>query len=199
MIASWQEINDKPRQCVEKQRRYSADKGPYSQSYGLPSGHIWLWSWTIKKAEHQRIDAFQLWCWRRLLKVSCTTRRSKQSILRELNPEYSLEGLMPKHQYLGHLMKIDDSFVKFLMLEKIDAEWEEGVRGWDGWMAAITNAMNMNLGKLQETVRDRDSWGAAGYVFAKSWTQLGDWTTRGEGMVGLWKWQGNILSLISWK
>ena len=126
MIASWQEINDKPRQCVEKQRRYSADKGPYSQSYGLPSGHIWLWSWTIKKAEHQRIDAFELWCWRRLLKVSCTTRRSKQSILRELNPEYSLEGLMPKHQYLGHLMKTDDSFVKFLMLEKIDGRMRRG-------------------------------------------------------------------------
>ena len=69
MIASWQESNGKPRQCVEKQRCYSADKGPYSQSYGLPSGHIWLWSWTIKKAEYQRIDAFELWRWRRLLKV----------------------------------------------------------------------------------------------------------------------------------
>ena len=86
MIASWQERYDKPRQCVEKQRHHSADEGPYNQSYGLPSGHVQLW--TVKKEECQRIDAFELWCWRRLLKVPWTVRRSSQSILREINLEY---------------------------------------------------------------------------------------------------------------
>ena len=95
-IASWQGSDDKSRQCVEKQRHHSADKGPYSQGYGLPSGHVQLWGLTIKKAERRRIDAFELWCWRRLLKVPWTAQRSNQSILREINPEYSLEGLMLK-------------------------------------------------------------------------------------------------------
>ena len=105
-IASWQESYDKPRQGVEKQRHYSADKGPYSQGYGLPSGHIQCESCTVKKTERQRIDAFKLWCWRRLLKVPWTKRRPNKSIVREINPEYLLEGLMLKLklQYFGHLM-----------------------------------------------------------------------------------------------
>ena len=100
MIASWQESDDKPRLCVEKQRDYSADKGLYSQGYGFPVVTYSCESWTVKKAESQRIDAFELWFWRRLLKA----RRSNQSFLKEINPEYSLEGLMLKLQYFGHLM-----------------------------------------------------------------------------------------------
>ena len=97
-IASWQENYDKPRQCVEKQKHYSANEGLYSQDYGLSSGHtvVSCESWTVKKAEHQRIDVFRLWCWRRLLRVTWTARRSNQSILREINPVYSFKGLMMK-------------------------------------------------------------------------------------------------------
>ena len=128
MIASCQESDDKPRQCVEKQRHYSADKGPFSQGYGLPSG---CESWTIKKAEHQRIDAFKLWCWRRLLKAPWTAKRSNQSILREINPDYSLKRLMLmlKLQYFGHPMPTDNSVEKYLILGKIEGRGEEGIRG----------------------------------------------------------------------
>ena len=118
-------------------------------------------SLTIKKAERQRIDAFKLWCWRRLLKVSWTARKSNQSILREINPEYSLEGLMLKLklQYFGHLMGTEDSQEKFLLLGKI----EGGRRGHQRmrWLDSITDAMNMNLDKFQRMVRDREAWRAA--------------------------------------
>ena len=95
-------------------------------------------SWTVKKAEHQRIDAFELWCWRRLLRVPWTARRSNQSILKEISPEYSMEGLMLKLQSFGHLMQRTDSFEKILMLGKGEARWEGDDRGWDGWMASLT-------------------------------------------------------------
>ena len=134
MFASWWENCDKPRQCVEKQRRYSAAKGPSSQGYGLPSHQYHCESWTIKKAEHQRIDTFKLLCWRSLLRLPWTARRSNQSILKEISPEYLLEGLMLKLQYLGHLMRRADSLEKILMLGK--TEGEEGDRGCDGWMAS---------------------------------------------------------------
>ena len=120
-IASWQESNDKPRQCVEKQRQYSADKGPYIKAVVFPVVTYDCGSWTIKKAERQRIfDAFELQCWRRLLKVPWTARRSNQSILREINPEYSLEELMLKLklQYFDDLMRTDDSLEKSSMLGK---------------------------------------------------------------------------------
>ena len=105
-IASWQESNGKCRQCVEKQRYYSADKYPYSEGYGLPSGHLRLWELYHKEGRAPKKDAFELWCWRRLLKIHFTARRSNQSILREINPEYSLEGLRLKLklQYFHHLM-----------------------------------------------------------------------------------------------
>ena len=131
MTASWQESNDKPRQGVEKQRHCSADKGPCSLVFGLPSGHLSCENWTIKKAECQRIDAFELWFWRRLLRAPWMARRSNQSVLREINPEYSLEELMLKLklQYFGHLMQRADSFEKTLMLGKTEGGKGRGDRG----------------------------------------------------------------------
>ena len=127
MIASWQESNDKPRQCVEKQTHYSAD---IVKAMVFPVVTCGCTSWIVKKAEHQRIDAFELWCWRRLLKVLWTARRSNQSILREINPEYSLEGLMMKLQYFGHMMQTENSMEKLgKMRERSRVDGEEDVRG----------------------------------------------------------------------
>ena len=116
-------------------------------------------SWTIKKAEHQRSDSFELRCRRRLLRVPWTARRSNQSILREINPEYSLEELKLKLQYFGYLMRTEDSLEKSLMLGKIEGRRRGHQRM--RWPEGITNAMNMNLGKLQEMVRDREAWRTA--------------------------------------
>ena len=130
----------KPRQCVEKQRHYSAKKVHIVKTMIFPVVTYGLDSWTVKKAEHQRIDGFELWRWRRLLRVSWTARRSNQSILKGINPDYSLEGLMLKLklQCFGHLMRRADSLEKTLMLGKIEGRGERDNRGWDGWMASPT-------------------------------------------------------------
>ena len=171
----WQESYDKPTQCVEKQRHYSANKGPYSQGYGLPSGHVQLW-----ELDHKEGRTPKNWClWTVVLektpKIPWTARRLNQSILREINPEYSLEELMLKLklQCFGHLMSTNNSLEKSLMLGKLEGRRRRECQRMR-WLDGIMDAMNMNSDKLWDMVRAREAWCAAVHRVVKSQTRLSD-------------------------
>ena len=179
-FALWKKGYDKPRQRIKKQRHHFANNGLYSQSYAFS---IWLTSmygcesWPIKKAECQRTDAFKLWCWRRFFRVLWTARRSNQSILKEISPEYSTEGLMLKlqFQFFGHLMGKSDSLEKTLMLGKTEGTRR---RGWQRtrWLDSITNSMNMNLSQLRAIAKDREAWCAEAHGVPECQTWPSNWT-----------------------
>ena len=174
----WKKNNGKPRQHIKKQRHYFAYKGPHSQSYGFSSSHVWTWELDHKKGWMLKNRCFQTVVLEKTLRSPLDCKRSNQSILKEINPQYSLEGLVLKLklQYFGHLMWRADSLEKTLMLGKIE---QRRKRAWQRmrWLDGVSDSMDMNLSKLQEMVKDREVWCATIHGVAKSWTWLGNWAT----------------------